>query len=68
MLSGFLGALLAQGLSAENALLVAVYLHGAAADALLEQQHGPIGMTASDIIPAARSLLNRWVGEKNSKG
>lgn len=68
VLSGFLGALLAQGLSAENALLVAVYLHGAAADALLEQQHGPIGMTASDIIPAARSLLNHWVDEKNSKG
>lgn len=60
-LSGFLGALLAQGLSAENALLVAVYLHGAAADVLLEQQHGPIGMTASEIISAARSLLNRWV-------
>lgn len=63
VLSGFLGALLVQGLSMENALLVAVHLHGAAADALLEQQHGPVGMVASDIIPAARDLLNRWIKE-----
>ncbi|BBL34664.1 bifunctional NAD(P)H-hydrate repair enzyme Nnr [Nitrosomonas stercoris] len=61
VLSGFLGALLVKGFPAENALLLAVHLHGAAADVLLEQQHGPIGMTASDIIPAARDLLNRWV-------
>ncbi len=65
VLSGFLGALLVQGVSAEHALLLAVYLHGAAADALLEQQHGPLGMVASDIIPAARCLLNRWIGEAN---
>lgn len=65
VLSGFLGALLVQGVSAENALLLAVYLHGAAADTLLEQQHGPLGMVASDIIPAARGLLNCWIGEAN---
>lgn len=61
VLSGLLGALLAQGLSPENALLVAVYLHGAAADALLHTLHGPVGMTASEIIPVARNLLNRWI-------
>lgn len=61
VLSGILGALLAQGLPAKNALLLGVYLHGAAADALLEKQGGPIGMTASEIIDAARHLLNQWI-------
>ncbi len=59
-LSGIIGALLAQGLSAENALLLAVHLHGAAADAVLQAHGGPIGMTASEITDAARSLLNHW--------
>lgn len=66
VLSGFLGALLVQGVSAKHALLLAVYLHGAAADILLEQQYGPVGMTASEVILAARNLLNRWISQKNS--
>ena len=61
VLSGIIGALLAQGLIAENALLLAVYLHGAAADELLEQTGGPVGMTASEIIDTARGLLNQWI-------
>jgi len=61
VLSGMIGALLTQGLNAESALLLGVYLHGAAADALLEKQGGPVGMTASEIINAARDLLNRWI-------
>ena len=61
ILSGIAGALLAQGLNAENALLLAVYLHGAAADALKKQHGGPLGMTASEIPDAARSLLNQWI-------
>ncbi|MDQ3186076.1 MAG: NAD(P)H-hydrate dehydratase [Pseudomonadota bacterium] len=61
ILSGITGALLAQGLNAENALLLAVYLHGAAADALQKQNGGPLGMTASQIPNAARSLLNQWI-------
>jgi len=61
ILSGIIGALLAQGLSSENALLLAVYLHGAAADALENEHGGPVGMTASEIPNAARSLLNRWI-------
>jgi len=60
VLSGIIGAFLAQGLSAENALLLAVHLHGAAADALLQTHGGLIGMTASEITDAARGLLNRW--------
>lgn len=61
VLSGITGALLAQGLSSDNALLLAVYLHGAAADMLLKQQGGPVGMTASEIPNAARYLLNQWI-------
>lgn len=61
VLSGFLGALLAQKLTVEKALLLSVYLHGAAADRLLDQMGGPLGMTASEIIPSGRSLLNYWI-------
>ncbi|MBP6058813.1 MAG: NAD(P)H-hydrate dehydratase [Nitrosomonas sp.] len=61
VLAGMIGALIAQDLSLDHALLLAVYLHGAAADHLLQQNHGPLGMTASEIITAARSLLNHWI-------
>ncbi len=37
---------------------IAVCLHGAAADALVDEGIGPIGLTASEIAPAARRLLN----------
>lgn len=61
MLAGIIGALIAQGQKPEDALLLAVYLHGAAADELLKQQNGPVGMTASEIIACARLLLNTWI-------
>ena len=61
VLAGMIGAFLAQGLEAHNALLLGVYLHGAAADSLVEQGIGPIGLTASEVIEAARRLLNQWV-------
>ncbi|HEX8013398.1 MAG TPA: NAD(P)H-hydrate dehydratase [Casimicrobiaceae bacterium] len=57
-LSGMLGALLAQGLSLADALQIAVCLHGAAADALVADRAGPLGLTASELAPAARRLLN----------
>ena len=61
VLSGLVGSFLAQELDPQQALLLAVYLHGAAADLLQMQNGGPIGMTASELANAARSLLNRWV-------
>ena len=61
VLSGMIGAFLSQGLNAQSALVLAVYLHGAAADELLEKQGGPVGMTASEIINSARCLLNKWI-------
>jgi hypothetical protein len=37
---------------------LAVCLHGTAADALVAQGVGPLGLTASELPPAARRLLN----------
>lgn len=61
VLSGMLIALIAQGWPAAEALLAAVHLHGSAADTCVAAGIGPIGLTAGELIPQARSLLNRWV-------
>ena len=61
VLSGFVGALLAQGWPADAALSAAVHLHGAAAEALTAAGNGPIGIAAGELIPAARTLLNRLI-------
>ncbi len=61
VLSGMIAALIAQRLTPQSALLLAVYLHGAAADDLVEQGIGPIGLTASEVSDTARRLLNQWV-------
>jgi NAD(P)H-hydrate repair Nnr-like enzyme with NAD(P)H-hydrate dehydratase domain len=59
VLAGMLGALLAQGLAPKNALRYAVSLHGAAADALVAQSAGPLGVVASELATAARALVNQ---------
>ncbi len=59
VLAGFVGALLAQGIDAADALRIGVCLHGAAADALAAQGDGPLGLTAGELPLAARRLLNR---------
>lgn len=61
VLSGLTGALLAQGLPPAEAARAGVWLHGAAADVLRENQTGEIGMLAGEIAPAARWLRNRLV-------
>lgn len=58
VLAGIVGALLAQGYTAERALLLGVCVHGAAADSLVAAGAGPIGLTASELAPAVRRLLN----------
>ncbi len=60
VLSGMIAALVAQRLTPQQALLLAVYLHGAAADELVAQGTGPIGLTATEVANAARMLINRW--------
>lgn len=62
VLAGICGALLAQGWPAHQAALAAVWIHGAAADALVAAGIGPVGVTASEIIDAARTVLNRLIG------
>jgi ADP-dependent NAD(P)H-hydrate dehydratase / NAD(P)H-hydrate epimerase len=57
-LSGFVAALLGQGLEGFQAACLATWLHGAAADRLLASGIGPVGITASDVIAAARELIN----------
>lgn len=59
VLTGIIVALLAQGVDERHALTAGVYLHGAAADQLVKNGCGPIGLTAGEIIDAARALLNR---------
>lgn len=61
VLTGMLAALLAQGWAPLAALLGAVHLHGAAADASVETRQGPIGLCAGEIIDPARHLLNHWI-------
>jgi hydroxyethylthiazole kinase-like uncharacterized protein yjeF len=59
VLAGILGALLAQGATAHNALLAGVHIHGMAADELVANGIGPLGLTASETIDAARRAWNR---------
>jgi hydroxyethylthiazole kinase-like uncharacterized protein yjeF len=66
VLCGLIVALLAQNWPAETALLAAVHLHGAAADRLVAQGVGPVGLTAGEIVDAARHLYNTWVSAGNS--
>jgi len=58
VLAGILGALLAQRIEAKSALTLGVCLHGAAADALVAQGRGPVGVLASELADAARDLIN----------
>ena len=59
VLGGIIGALLAQHLPRYEAALAGVFLHGLAADTLTAQGHGPAGLTAGELAPMVRTLLNR---------
>lgn len=58
VLSGMIAAFIAQGLDTDEALLLAVHLHGAAGDELAKQQ-ATLGMSATEVTEWARWLLNR---------
>ena len=69
VLSGIIGSLIAQGLSGLEAAKLGVYVHGAAADALVASDIGPVGLTASEVAQEARhqiNLLNK-LAHKNLK-
>ena len=63
VLTGMIAAFIAQGMTADDALLLAVHLHGAAGDALAQQQ-ATLGMAATEVTEWARWLLSQWVGER----
>ena len=66
VLSGICGALMAQHWEVWPAALCATWLHGYAADQLVAQGNGPIGLTASELIPAVRTTLN-WLTEHQAQ-
>lgn len=57
VLTGIIGALLAQGLAADQAACYAVTLHAKAADILAERE-GERGMLPSDLFAIVRQLIN----------
>jgi ADP-dependent NAD(P)H-hydrate dehydratase / NAD(P)H-hydrate epimerase len=59
VLGGLIGAFLAQHLPPFEAALAGVYLHGLAAQELTGEGEGPAGLTAGELAPKVRSLLNR---------
>jgi hydroxyethylthiazole kinase-like uncharacterized protein yjeF len=59
VLSGIIGGLISQGLTALHAAKLGVYVHGAAADALVGKGIGPVGLTASEVAIEARSIINQ---------
>ena len=61
VLSGMVCALLAQGWPAWPALAGGVWLHGRAADRLVERGDGPIGLAAGELIDQARDALNQAI-------
>lgn len=57
VLSGVIGGLLAQGLAAQDAARLGVWLHATAGD-LAAQQHGERGILSSDLMPFLHQLSN----------
>jgi hydroxyethylthiazole kinase-like uncharacterized protein yjeF len=64
VLAGILGGLLAQRYSGESALVLGVNLHGAAADDLAIGGVGPVGLTAGELVDAARRRWNAWLANQ----
>lgn len=58
VLSGVVGSLIGQGLSALEAAKLGVYVHGAAADTLVANGVGPVGVTAYEVAIEVRNRIN----------
>ncbi len=66
VLSGTIGALLAQGLPAVDAARVGVYVHGAAGDAL-SRVHGLRGVMSSDLPEAIAGVIQALSARPNAR-
>jgi hydroxyethylthiazole kinase-like uncharacterized protein yjeF len=62
VLSGIIGALLAQGLAASEAARLGTYVHGAAGD-LARKHVGETALIASDVVEALPDLWRSWEAE-----
>jgi len=58
VLAGLCGSLLAQKWPVWDAALAAVWIHGDAADCMVYEGIGPIGITAPELLPYLRKSLN----------
>lgn len=63
VLSGIIGAFMSQGFETLPASIIAVYIHGLAAE-FLEQKLGPYGILASDIGKQVPLVLNQQLKKK----
>jgi hydroxyethylthiazole kinase-like uncharacterized protein yjeF len=59
VLAGLCGSLLAQQWPVWDAALAAVWIHGDAADCMVNEGIGPIGITAPELLPYLRKSLNQ---------
>jgi ADP-dependent NAD(P)H-hydrate dehydratase / NAD(P)H-hydrate epimerase len=59
VLAGLCGALLAQGLSTEDAAVAGTWVHGLAGD-LAKEQRGEMGLIASDLLSGLGEVWRRW--------
>jgi hydroxyethylthiazole kinase-like uncharacterized protein yjeF len=59
VLGGLIGAFLGGNVPPYEAALAGVYLHGLAAEKLTADGAGPAGLTAGELAPKVRALLNR---------
>jgi NAD(P)H-hydrate epimerase len=59
VLAGLCGALLAQGLSTEDAAVAGTWVHGLAGD-LAKEKHGEMGLIASDLLDGLGEVWRRW--------
>ena len=59
VLAGLCGSLLAQHWPLWEAAIAAVWIHGDAADSMVADGLGPIGITATELLPYIRKSLNQ---------
>ncbi len=65
ILAGICGSLLARNPNAAEVAGLAVCLHGLAADKLVAQGIGPIGITSTELIQAVRNCLNEMLADSS---